>query len=136
MISGHCSQLRIKYSDVDRMGIVWHGRYLEYFEYGRTEWLRALGMPYAGFEERGLLILVLQASLTCIAPARYDQVVDIDAGIAEMPGARMRIDYEIRHDSELLVTGFTLHAFADRTSMRPVRPPKDFLERLMAAGRA
>jgi acyl-CoA thioester hydrolase len=131
----HTTSVRVRYPDTDQMGIVYHGRYLEYFETGRTEMLRDLGLAYSAIEQRGILLPVLEAHLILRRPARYDEILTVVSIMHELPTARMQIDYEIRRDDELLVTGSTRHAFTTADGLRPVRPPKDVLEILAVAMR-
>ena len=126
MISGRTT-VRVRYRDTDQMGVVYHSVYLEYFETARTELLRAHGMPYSSIEERGLMLPVLEASLSITGGARYDDEVVIVSSIAPMTGVRLRIDYRLSRADELLVTGHTVHAFVTVGAMRPTRPPADFL---------
>ena len=126
MISGHTS-IRVRYRDTDQMNVVYHGVYLEYFETGRTELLRDLGMPYSSIEQNGLMLPVLEMAVQMKQSARYDDLLTVHSMIHTMPTARLRIDYELLRDYELLVTGHTVHGFVSAESMRPVRPPKDFL---------
>lgn len=128
----HETEVRVRYPDTDKMGVVYHGRYLEYFETGRTEMLREFGLAYSKIEEAGILLPVLEAHLILRRPARYDEMLTIVTMLRELPTARMHIEYEILRGDELLVTGSTAHAFATVGTMRPVRPPREFME-LMAA---
>jgi acyl-CoA thioester hydrolase len=124
----HLTRVRVRYPDTDQMGVVYHGRYLEYFETGRTELLRDFGLPYATIEERGILLPVLEAHLVMKRPARYDDMLTVVSMLHTLPTARMEISYEIYRDDELLVTGSTVHAFTTADGMRPVRPPREFME--------
>lgn len=124
------TDIRVRYRDTDQMGVVYHGVYLEYFETGRTELLRDYGMAYSSIEARGLMLPVLEAALQLKRPARYDNLLTVNAIIRDLPTARLRIDYELFCGDELLVTGHTLHAFVTAEGMRPVRPPHDFVELL------
>lgn len=122
--------VRIRYRDTDQMSVVYHGVYLEFFETGRTEMLRHMGMPYSSIEQTGVLLPVLEYAARMIRPARYDDLLRVVTTIRERPTARLRIDYEIFNGDELLVTGHTVHAFATTGTMRATRPPKAFLELL------
>ncbi len=129
--------VRVRYRDTDQMGVVYHGVYLEFFETGRTELLRDLGMAYSSIERGGFLLPVLEARMKLHRPARYDQLLTVITTISEPLSARLHIDYEIRFEETRLVTGRTVHAFTTADGMRPVRPPRDFvalLEREMSAG--
>ena len=73
----HTTSIRVRYVDTDKMGVVYHGVYLSYFEVARTEMLRAAGIPYSRLEETGILMPVLEASARYLQPARYDDVLDL-----------------------------------------------------------
>lgn len=122
--------VRVRYRDTDQMGVVYHGVYLEFFETGRTEMLRDMGLPYAQIEQEGILFPVLEAYVKMRRPARYDDLLRVTATLDTTISARMRIDYQIFRDQELLVSGYTTHAFTTADGMKPVRPPKSFLRRV------
>lgn len=122
--------LRVRYADTDQMHIVYNGKYLEYFEVGRTELLRAHGLTYREFELAGTRLPLVDAYCRYHLPAVYDDVLTIRAEVAEVPRATMRIDYVVRRaqDAALIATGYTTHAFLDIATLRPVRPPARFLD--------
>jgi acyl-CoA thioester hydrolase len=123
----HAIQVRVRYVDTDQMGVAHHARYFEWFEMGRTELIRSLGLPYKQLEESGYHLPVVEASAQYRSPARYDDLLTVEAAVDGKMGARLRISYAVRRGEELLATGYTVHAFLDR-QRRPVRPPKAFLE--------
>ncbi|MDR1789651.1 MAG: acyl-CoA thioesterase [Opitutaceae bacterium] len=127
----HTTRVNVRYAETDQMGFAYHANYLPWFEVGRTELMKAHGVPYRELEAAGYLLPVLEASLRYLRPARYDDDLEIHARIAERPGIRCRIDYEVRRGGELLATGHTLHCFIDRAG-RPVRPPPGFVEKMRA----
>lgn len=110
------------------MGVVNNARYLEYFEAGRNDLLRKLGLPYTGLEKMNVGLPVIEANVKFIQPAKYDDLLIIRAEILNFPGVRFRIDYSVMLDELLLATGFTVHAFIDLHSLRPVRPPAEFMK--------
>ena len=130
----HQTQVRVRYRDTDQMGVVYHGVYLEFFETGRTEMLRDSGMAYSSIERSGVMFPVLEAYVKMIRPARYDDLLTVTSSLCVPTGARMKIDSEIYCNGQLLVTGFTVHAFTTVDGMKPVRPPKAFIEMLERAG--
>ncbi len=132
MIS-HQTTIRVRYPDTDQMGVVYHAVFVEYFETGRTEWLREGGMPYASIEKNGVMFPVLEVAVQIKRPAYYDDLVVVNTVIRQMPMARLRIEYEVFRDQTLLATGHTVHAFVDANTMRPVRPPQPFLAMLEKA---
>jgi acyl-CoA thioester hydrolase len=111
--------IRVRYKDTDQMGMVYHANYLVWFEVGRTELMRKMGMPYLEFEKNGLFLPVIKASCEFKIPARYDDQVTVITRIESLREVRMTFQYEVRREKELLVRGSTEHAFVN-SSGRPV----------------
>lgn len=109
-------ELRVRYSETDQMGVVYHANYLNWFEVGRTEWMRQSGVEYRELEAQGLLLPVTEAGLKYIASAKYDDLVRVTTRIASFDKLRLTFAYEVRRvdDGELLVTGQTEHVFITR----------------------
>lgn len=126
------TQLRVRYADTDKMQFVYNGKYLEYFEVGRTELLRAIGLAYREVEEQGYQLPLLEAGLKYINAARYDDLLNITAFIEQIDTAKIELKYEIRRDSnnDLIATGFTNHVFMLLEKQKATRPPKFYLEKL------
>ena len=80
-------QLRVRYSETDQMGVVYHSNYLNYLELSRVEWLRDLGFSYAELEKNGVLLPVVHASLNYRSPARYYDLLRIESRVSEMGGS-------------------------------------------------
>ena len=122
---------RVPYADTDQMGVVYYGNYLAFFERARNELMRAIGYTYRECEAEGWMLPVVHAELDYKSPARYDDLLEITAYIREMKGVRIEIACEVRRKGEpdLLVSGFTRHAFVSTRTFRPMPPP----ERLLAA---
>ncbi|WP_081890319.1 acyl-CoA thioesterase [Paenibacillus tyrfis] len=112
--------LRVRYQETDQMGVVYHANYLNWFEVGRTEMIRELGLPYQALETRGLLLPVIEADLKFRSPARYDDLVTIDTKVVELTSLRIRFAYEIKRGEEMLVTGGTQHVWLNQ-DWKPVR---------------
>jgi len=119
----HTTTVRVRYAETDKMGLAYNGHYLAWFEVGRTEFLREMGFSYRETEEAGYMLPLIEAGIKYVKPARYDDVLTIRSHIGSKPGIRLRINYDILRDSELLATGFTEHVFTD-FSLCPKRPPK------------
>jgi acyl-CoA thioester hydrolase len=121
----HCTRLRVRYADTDAMGVVYYANYLAYFEVGRVEFLRAAGADYRAIEDDGLIAAVTRADCRYLAPARFDDLLEIHTRTANIGRASMRFEYEIHRqsDSALLADGFTEHALLDRSTLRPTRLP-------------
>ncbi len=129
----HRTTYRVIYGDTDQMGMVYYAQYLRWFEMGRTELFRFVGLSYREIEEKGILLPVSEAWCKYISPARYDDILEIETSLDRSVRAGMKFDYAIRRDGEEkpLVRGYTRHAFMTPAG-RVVRPPR-FLAELIAA---
>jgi acyl-CoA thioester hydrolase len=120
--------LRVRYSETDQMGTFYNSRALEWFECGRTEWMRhRLGLSYAALEARGLFLPLVEAHLEFRGGARYDDLLAVSTSAVLAGRARLRFDVLINHQStqKPVVRGYTIHAFTD-ASHKPIRPPDWF----------
>jgi len=128
----HITTVRVRYADTDAMGIVYNGRYLEYFEVGRTELLRAYGLPYSVVEKEGYQLPLLEAKITFKSAAFYDDLIDIESVVKELFTPKIHIDYVLRRQStnEIIATGYTDHVFVKKETMKAVKPPGFYLEKL------
>lgn len=119
--------IRVRYPEVDQMGVVHHSRYWQYFEMGRIELLRAQGFSYAELEKMGVLIVVAKAAIRYHAPARFDDVITLTTRIKKVGAARIDHEYQIKlKDSGTLVTtAETTIASVDRDGNLTALP--DFL---------
>lgn len=131
MISSTIS-LRVRYGETDQMGYVYHGNYAAYCEVSRVEFFRKIGLPYKELEEKGVMLPVIDLGFKFLKPAHYDEVLYIKTILTEIPkSARIRFDYEIRNDKdELLTTAYSVLAFVDMQTRRPVRCPKYMTQRM------
>jgi len=108
------TSLRVRYSETDRMGIVYHGHYIVWFEIGRTEYCRAAGVPYRKLEDAGLLILVTAVECRYRRSARYDDPIRVRARLTELGGRGLAFGYEVVNEGgAVLAQGTTRHVFAD-----------------------
>ena len=118
-------EIRVRYAEVDQMGVVHHSRYWVYFEMGRTELLRRAGIAYRDMEAAGALIVMTKCSARFHAPARYDDELILTTTLARMTTARLDHTYELKRasDGALLVTADTTLACIDRDgSLQPIPP--------------
>jgi acyl-CoA thioester hydrolase len=127
--------IRIRYADTDQMKFVYYSKYFEYFEQGRSDLLRSIGLPYPEIEAMGLILPVIEAHASYKQPARFDDLINVVTCMREFPVARVRLDYEVFRDgeSELLAEGYTIHSFVNAATGRPTRAPAQFLEALQVA---
>jgi len=130
----HETELRVRYKDTDRMGVVYYGNYLTFFEVGRTEMMRDLGLPYSSLEADGYGLVVTEAHARYHGNVDYDSIIVIRTAIGEMTKVRMRFDYEIvREDRGMLVSGYTRHACLN-SRQRPTRLPSTLVELMTEKG--
>ncbi|NOZ21259.1 MAG: acyl-CoA thioesterase [Planctomycetes bacterium] len=90
----HEIDIRVRYAEVDQMGVVHHARYFEYFEMGRTEALRACGLNYRDIEEAGYFLVITKVTCAFKMPARYDDILTLETWIEKL--TRLRIDHAYR----------------------------------------
>jgi len=124
------SSIRVRYADTDQMHGVYNGRYFEYYEVGRADLMRSLGLTYRQFEKAGFFLPLIEAYAKYLRQIRYDDLIEVVSMLKEIPAARLRIDYEILRDGQKTTEGFTVHSFVDVRSGKPVRAPKIFLDLL------
>jgi acyl-CoA thioester hydrolase len=126
----HETRIRVRYKDTDRMGVIYYGNYLTFFEIGRTEYMRELDFPYSKLEAGGYTLVVTEAFAKYHANVGYDAMVTVKTKIGEQRGATVRFDYEVvSEEMKLLVTGHTVHACIN-ASMKATRLP-EHLRRLI-----
>lgn len=127
----NATKLRVRYGETDQMGYMYYGNYAEFFEVGRVEMLRSLGLTYAGMEASGIMMPVLELKCKYLKPARYDEEITINVIMDKMPGVKIHFRYELFNDrQELIHIGETLLAFINMKTNRPCLPPADFVEKL------
>jgi len=124
------TEIRVRYADTDQMQFVYNGKYLEYFEIGRTEMLREINLPYSRLEEEGYQLPVLEAHVKYHQPAYYDEILIIKSVLETYPSLKIHIGYEIirKETSDLIAEGFTVHAFINKKTKKVMRPPALFSE--------
>ena len=112
------------------MGYCYYGNYAQYFEIGRVEALRVVGMSYKSLEEQGYMLPVSTMDVQYKAPAKYDDLLEIETRITEMKGARLIFNYAIRIEDRIIATGNTTLVFVSKDDMRPTQPPSGFTQLL------
>jgi acyl-CoA thioester hydrolase len=127
---------RVIYGDTDQMGVVYYANYLRWFERGRSEWLRQIGLPYATIEQHGFHFPVSEVSCRYGQSARYDDVVRIETELVKLGRASLSFDYQISREADrcILATGSTKHACIDGSG-RVARIPRILTDAINAASR-
>lgn len=127
----HDHQLRVRYAETDRMGYVYYGTYAQYFEVGRVEALRSLGMSYRDMEDRGVMLPVHDLQVSYLRPAFYDELLTVRTTILAMPTVRITFGYEVRNErNDLLTEARTTLVFIDRGTNKPMRAPEGLVHLL------
>lgn len=123
--------VRVRYAETDQMGVVYHGNYAQYFEMGRVEWLRNLGVSYKWMEENGVMLPVVTLTMNYKRPAKYDDLLTIKTIFKSQTSVKIEFDYEIYNEAgDLLTTGYSMLVFVDIKTGKPVFPPKYVTEKL------
>jgi acyl-CoA thioester hydrolase len=126
-------KVRVRYAETDQMAVVYHGNYAQYFEMGRVEWLRNLGLSYKWMEENGIMLPVVSLTMNYKKPARYDDLIRVKTIFKSQTSVKIEFDYEIFNETdELLTTGTSMLVFVDMKTGRPTLPPKYVSEKLLA----
>lgn len=124
----HLIKLRVRYGETDQMGYCYYGNYAQYFEVGRVETMRAVGMTYRQLEEQGVMLPVSEFSVKYKTPALYDDELTIKTTISAVRGARLDFDYTITNaDNKLVAEAKTTLVFVSKETMRPISPPDNFM---------
>jgi len=120
----HRITCRVIYGDTDIMGYAYHANYFRWFEMGRTEMFRSLGLSYKGIEERGIFLPVSEAHCKFISPVRYDEVLIIETSLDTSIRGGFKFDYRLlrQEDEQLLAVGYTRHPCVNEAG-KVVRPP-------------
>lgn len=127
----HTTKIRVRYADTDQMGYMYYGNYATFFEVGRVEMLRSLGMTYKSMEESGIIMPVSELKSKYIKPALYDEEITVKVIIEKMPSVRIYFRYELFNEKEELIhLGETTLVFVDKIKNKPCLPSDEFLEKM------
>jgi len=127
MIEYHDATVRVRYAETDQMGVVYHGNYFVWFEVGRVELIRALGIEYKRMEsEDDCHIVVADAHCRYHQSARYDEVLRVRTRISESRNRMVKFFYEVFRDADgtLLATGSTMHVICGSNGRPKLLPEK------------
>ena len=121
---------RVRYAETDQMGIAHHSNYFVWFEEGRSNFCRDIGLPYGEWEKNGVFMPVVEVHCRYKSSLLYDELVTMEVFPAERGAATVTFGYRLRHeDGRLAAEGWTKHAFADEQG-RLIRRETDFIRRL------
>ena len=125
----HQVEIRVRYSETDQMGVVYHGNYIPYFEIGRVEWLRNKGISYKSLEESGIALPIVSMTLNYKKSARYDDLLTVKTTFKKQSSVKIEFDCEIWNEkNELLTTAHFILVFLNLKTGRPMAPPQYILD--------
>lgn len=119
------TRLTVRYAETDQMAIVHHSNYPIWYEAGRTEFTKAMGIPYSKIEEEGVLFPLLELQCKYIQAAKYGDVVIVETSITKLNMVKVEFSYKVYRESDgvLLNTGSTVHGMVTR-ELRPINMKK------------
>ncbi|MDB3905069.1 acyl-CoA thioesterase [Crocinitomicaceae bacterium] len=119
-------EIRIRYGETDQMGFCYYGNYAQFLEVARVETLRELGISYKELEEKGILLPVRNYSIKYIAPAKYDDIIQINTEISDIKNSQIIFKYSIYLEQKLIATANTELVFVSKENYKPMKVPADF----------
>ena len=120
----HQIEVRVRYSETDQMGVVYHGNYIPYFEIGRVEWLRNKGISYKSLEESGIALPIVSMTINYKKSACYDDLLIVRTKFKKNSTVKIEFDCEIwSEQNELLTTATFILVFVNLKTGRPTIPP-------------
>lgn len=119
-------EYRVIYADTDKMGVCYYANYFRWFEAARSEYFRALGLPYTECEKKGIMLPVVETGARYLGTSTYDDLLVVRTSVSEFGRSTLKFEYQIfeKTSMKLLVTGFSVHVFVDHT-MKPSRVPEE-----------
>jgi len=123
------TDIEVRYAETDMMGIAHHASYLPWLEIARGNLLKEKGISYAKLEESGILLPVVEIKMNYRRPATYDDIVTINSVIKERPFAKIRVDYELQKEDQIIADGYSIHAFMNQSG-QPIKAPRFIKEKL------
>lgn len=128
----HKFQKRVRYGEVDQMGYLYYGNYASYYEIGRVEMLRSLGLTYKKMEEElGVMMPVMSLNTRFVRPAHYDELLTIETTLRKLPGKFITFHVEIFNEKNKLVNGGSVKlCFVNKETGKTMSAPAFLLEKL------
>jgi acyl-CoA thioester hydrolase len=126
-------RLRVRWAETDAQGIVFNGHYLTYFDVAITEYWRAVGLPYpAALAGTGVDLFAVKSTVEYVAPARYDDVIEVGCRAARLGRSSITFELAIRRDGQLLTRGEVVYACADPVARKSCPVPERIRQAIAA----
>ncbi len=119
---------RVRYAETDQMGMAYYANYLVWFEVMRGDFMRAVGLPYSEMERDGFFLPIVEAHVRYLAPARYDDAVEVTAWVSALRSRLVTFRYRVEREGVELATGWTTHVPVGRDGR-----PRPFSEAIRSA---
>lgn len=128
----HSTTVRVRYAETDRMDVVYYGNYAMYFEIGRVEAIRHLGVSYKDIEDMGIILPVVELNIKYLRPAKYDDLITIKSQIKTLPtDHKIVFDQEVYNEAgKLLTIGQVKLYFMDANMNNRIEMPANMKEKL------
>ena len=123
--------LRVRYAETDPMKYVYYGNYAQYFELGRVELFRSIGISYDEIEKSGIWLPVSEYNIKYLKPALYDQKLEIHTFLKKIPGVRLEFDYEIYNEENVKITQASTTLFFLNAETNKIIKCPDFLMKMI-----
>ena len=124
------TKIRVRYPDTDKMGVVYHGKYLEYLDVARTEFFREAGFTYKELEDAGIGLVVVDVNMKFRQSAFYDEVILVECALEKIESATVFFRYKIFSNDKLLIEASIKLIAADLKIKKAVRIPENIYEGL------
>ena len=130
----HTTQIRVRYAETDQMGYLYYGNYAMYYEVGRAEAIRALGLSYREMEDNyGVMMPVVSLNMRFVRPANYDELLTVQTVLRKLPDRFIHFDMEIRNEAGKLINGGKVRlCFVEKDSRKSITAPQCLLEKLQS----
>lgn len=128
----HSTQVRVRYGETDQMGYLYYGNYAQYYEVGRAEMIRSIGLTYRDMEAiHGVLMPVMSLNMRFVRPALYDELLTITTTLRKLPERSITFHHEIFNEKNKLVNGGSVKlTFVDSAINKSIDAPEFLLEKL------
>lgn len=126
------TSLKVRFAETDAMGVVYHANYLPWCECARLELIESIGLSYSQMTQCGFHLPVVEVHLKYRRPAKFGDTIEIESSICERPSVKIKVEYKIYSNGELLAEAQTVHVFINSAGV-PIRLPREYADVLLKA---